>query len=165
MKELSLTSMFHDTLRDIYYAERKILKTLPKMARAAQSEELRAAFQKHAQETEVQLERLQEVFALIGKRAQAKTCPAIDGIMDEGDEVMDTYKGTSLIDAGLISTAQAVEHYEMARYRTLCVLAEAMGNADAVSLLKETLQEEQATDAKLEAMAKQVMAGMTAEAA
>ena len=165
MKELTLTSMFHDTLRDIYYAERKILKTLPKMMRAAQSEDLRAAFQKHAQETEVQVERLQEVFALIGKRPQAKTCPAIDGIMDEGDEVMDTYKGTALIDAGLISSAQAIEHYEMARYGSLCLLAQTMGNADAVALLKETLQEEEATDAALEALASKLMVGMSAEAA
>ncbi len=118
-KEKTLDDLFHDTLKDIYYAERKILKTLPKMKRAAQSEELKAAFEKHHQETEGQIERLQQVFEILGKRPQGKTCDAIEGIIAEGEEIMDEFKGTVALDAGLISSAQAVEHYEITRYGTL----------------------------------------------
>lgn len=153
MKTANLEAMFHDSLRDIYYAERKILKTLPKMARAAQSADLKAAFEKHRTETEIQIERLQQVFEMLGKRAQAKTCPAIDGIMDEGDEAMETYKGTPALDAGLVASAQAVEHYEMARYGTLASWATALGMSDAAALLQETLAEETATDEALSALA------------
>lgn len=149
----TLETLFHDGLRDILYAERKILKTLPKMMRAAQSEELKAGFQKHHDETETHVERLQQVFEMLGKRAQAKTCPAIDGIMEEGEEVMDSFKGSPAIDAGLIAAAQAVEHYEMARYGTLASWAETLGMADAVSLLTATLEEEAATDEVLSDLA------------
>ncbi len=147
--EKTLDTLFHDTLKDIYYAERKILKALPKMQRAAQSEELKAAFEKHKQETEGQIERLQQVFELIGKRAQGKTCDAIEGIIAEGDEIMDEYKGTVALDAGLISAAQAVEHYEMTRYGTLKRWATELGMKDAAALLDATLQEETATDSDL----------------
>lgn len=153
MKNPTLETLFSDTLRDIYYAERKILKTLPKMMRAAQSSELRAAFEKHRDETEVQVQRLQQVFELCGKRAQAKTCPAIDGIMEEGDEIMETFKGNPAIDAGLVAAAQAVEHYEMARYGTLCAWAETLGMTEAADLLRQTLQEETATDEALTMLA------------
>ena len=149
----TLETLFHDGLRDILYAERKILKTLPKMMRAAQSEELKAGFQKHHDETETHVERLQQVFEMLGKRAQAKTCPAIDGIMEEGEEVMDSFKGSPAIDAGLIAAAQAVEHYEMARYGTLASWAETLGMADAVSLQTATLEEEAATDEVLSDLA------------
>ena len=112
-KEKTLEDLFHDTLKDIYYAERKILKALPKMARAASSDQLKQAFQKHKDETEGQIERLQQVFEILGKRPQGKTCDAIEGIISEGEEIMDEYKGTAALDAGLVSAAQAVEHYEI----------------------------------------------------
>lgn len=153
MKVANLENLFHDSLRDIYYAERKILKALPKMMRAAQSEELRAGFEKHKAETEMQVERLQQVFELMGKRAQAKTCPAIDGILEEGEEVMETYKGSQALDAGLVASAQAVEHYEIARYGTLCAWATVLGMDEAAELLQQTLAEETATDEALSALA------------
>lgn len=149
MKEKSLEDLFTDLLKDIYYAERKILKALPKMARGAQSPALRAAFEKHAEQTEVQVERLQQVFDLIGKPARGKTCPAIEGILEEGEEVLDAFKGMEAIDAGLIAAAQAVEHYEISRYGTLCRWADLLGEKQAASLLKETLAEEEATDLDL----------------
>src|SRR3954452_13201003 len=118
-KEKTLEDLFHETLKDIYYAERKILKALPKMARGAEAQDLKAAFEKHKEQTEGHVERLQQVFELFGKRAQGKTCPAIDGIIEEGEEIMADFKGTPALDAGLISAAQAVEHYEITRYGTL----------------------------------------------
>ena len=148
-KEKTLDDLFHDTLKDIYYAERKILKTLPKMARGAKSPELKAAFEKHRDQTEGHVERLQQVFEIIGKRAQGKTCDAIEGIIAEGEEVLEEFKGTSAGDAGLISAAQAVEHYEITRYGTLKRWAQALGHKDAVKLLDQTLQEEGQTDKDL----------------
>ncbi|MDQ2633449.1 MAG: ferritin-like domain-containing protein [Pseudomonadota bacterium] len=149
----SLEDLFHDTLRDILYAEKKILKALPKMAKAAQGKDLKAGFEKHREETEVHVERLQEVFELLGKRAQGKTCPGIDGILEEGEEIMDEFKGTAALDAGLISAAQAVEHYEITRYGTLKRWAEELGMKDAAVLLDKTLQEEAATDEALTGIA------------
>ena len=149
MKEKTLQDLFHETLKDIYYAERKILKALPKMARAAQSSELKAAFKTHQDQTEGQIDRLQQVFELLGKRAQGKTCQAIEGIIDEAEEIIDDFKGTAAIDAGLISSAQAVEHYEIARYGTLKRWAEMLGMKDCAALLDATLSEEIATDQSL----------------
>ena len=149
-----LDELFHDTLKDIYFAEKKILSTLPKMAKAAQSEELKAAFEKHYTETEGQIERLEKVFAVIEKKPQGKTCAAIVGITDEGAEIMQEYKGSPALDAGLLSAAQAVEHYEISRYGTLIAWAEELGLDDAVSLLEETLEEEEATDEALTEIAK-----------
>ena len=149
MAEKTLDTLFHDTLKDLYYAERNILKALPKMKRGAQSEELKQAFETHRAETETHVERLQQVFEIIGKRAQGKTCPAIDGIIEEGEEVMSEYKGTPALDAGLIAAAQAVEHYEITRYGTLKRWAEVLGMDDAVKLLDATLKEESETDEKL----------------
>jgi ferritin-like metal-binding protein YciE len=149
-----LDELFHDTLKDIYFAEKKILSTLPKMAKAAQSEELKAAFEKHYTETEGQIERLEKVFAVIEKKPQGKTCAAIVGITDEGAEIMEEYKGSPALDAGLLGAAQAVEHYEISRYGTLIAWAEELGLDDAVSLLEETLEEEQATDEALTEIAK-----------
>jgi ferritin-like metal-binding protein YciE len=123
----TLDDLFHDTLKDIYYAEKKILATLPKMAKAAQSEELRAAFEKHKAETEEQIGRLEQVFAAIDKKPQGKTCDAIVGITDEGAEIMKEYKGSPALDAGLLAAAQAVEHYEISRYGTLIAWAEELG--------------------------------------
>ena len=149
-----LDELFHDTLKDIYFAEKKILSTLPKMAKASQSEELKAAFEKHYNETEGQIERLEKVFAVIEKKPQGKTCAAIVGITDEGAEIMQEYKGSPALDAGLLSAAQAVEHYEISRYGTLIAWAEELGLDDAVSLLEETLEEEEATDEALTEIAK-----------
>lgn len=152
-KEKTLEDLFHDTLKDIYYAERKILKTLPKMKRAAQSDDLKAAFDKHHTETEGQIERLQQVFELLGKPARGKTCDAIEGIIAEGEEIMDEFKDTAALDAGLISSAQAVEHYEMTRYGTLKRWATELGMNDAAKLLDATLQEELKTDGDLTKLA------------
>jgi ferritin-like metal-binding protein YciE len=153
----TLDNLFHDTLKDIYYAEKKILATLPKMAKAAQNDELTAAFEKHRAETERQVERLERVFDLIDKKAQGKTCDAIIGITDEGAEIMKDYKGSPALDAGLIAAAQAVEHYEISRYGTLRTWAEELGLNDAVSLLQETLDEEKATDEALTKIAETVV--------
>ena len=153
MAEKNLDDLFHDTLKDIYYAERKILKTLPKLVKVAQSPELKAAFEKHREQTEGHVERLVEVFDIFGQKPVGKTCPAIDGILDEGAEIMEDYKGTAALDAGLIGAAQAVEHYEIARYGTLKRWAQNLGLADAVELLDATLREESQTDTDLSALA------------
>jgi ferritin-like metal-binding protein YciE len=152
-KQKTLEDLFLETLKDIYYAERKILKALPKMARAAQSDELRMAFEKHKDQTEGQVERLQKIFELMGKRAQGKTCPAIEGIIDEGEEIIEEFKDMPALDAGLIGSAQAVEHYEITRYGTLKRWAEELGMDEAARLLDETLQEESQTDEQLTQLA------------
>lgn len=152
-KEKSLDDLFHDTLKDIYYAERKILKALPKMKRAAQSEELRGAFDKHYHETEGQIDRLHRVFELIDKPARGKTCDAIEGIIAEGEEIIEEFKDMPALDAGLISAAQAVEHYEMARYGTLKRWAQELRLNEAAKLLDETLAEETKTDSDLTKLA------------
>jgi len=153
MTDKTLENLFHDTLRDIYYAERKILKSLPKMKRAAQSEQLKAAFEKHETQTEGQIERLEKVFEIIGKTPRGKTCDAINGILDEGDEIADEYKDNPALDAGLLAAAQAVEHYEITRYGTLKRWATVLGLDDAVKLLDETLEEESQTDEDLTSIA------------
>ena len=163
-KEKTLEDLFHETLKDIYYAERKILKALPKMAKGAEARELKAAFEKHKEQTEGHVERLQQVFELFGKRAQGKTCPAIDGIIEEGEEIMEDFKGTPALDAGLISAAQAVEHYEITRYGTLKRWAQNLGMSDAVRLLDMTLKEEEKTDVDLTRLA-DADANMKAKAA
>ena len=151
--EKTLNDIFLDTLKDIYFAEKQILRALPKMACAAQSEEARAGFRQHQEETQGQIERLQQVFEIVGKPARGKACEAIQGILAEGEEIMEEYRGTPVLDAGLISSAQAVEHYEIARYGTLKAWAGQLGLKDAVPLLDATLQEEIATDKKLTALA------------
>jgi ferritin-like metal-binding protein YciE len=148
-----LDALFHNTLKDIYFAEKKILAALPKMEKAAQSPELKKAFEKHRGETEGQVERLEQVFALIDAKPQAKTCDAIMGIMKEGEEVMDEYKGSPALDAALLAVAQAVEHYEMSRYGTLKTWAGELGIDRAVKLLDATLREEKETDAALTQLA------------
>jgi ferritin-like metal-binding protein YciE len=144
-----LDELFHDTLKDIYFAEKKILATLPKMAKAAQSPDLKQAFEKHRGETEGHVARLEEIFGAIDKKPQAKTCDAIVGITDEGAEIMKEYKDSSALDAGLLAAAQAVEHYEISRYGTLKTWAQELGLNDAVQLLDQTLDEEKNTDATL----------------
>lgn len=150
--EKGLEDLFLDGLKDIYYAEKKILKALPKMAKGAESEEVSAAFQKHLMETEGQVDRLEQVFDMLGKPARGKTCPAIDGIIEEGSEILEEYKGAPAVDAGLVAAAQAVEHYEISRYGTLIAWAEQLGMNDAVELLQATLEEESATDEALSAL-------------
>ena len=157
MAEKDLNDLFLDTLKDIYYAEKQIYKSLPKMAKAAQSDQLRAAFEKHELETEGQIERLEQVFELLGKAARGKKCDAIEGILDEGKEIMDEYKGTSALDAGLLAAAQAVEHYEISRYGTLKTWAGQLGLKDAIKLLDATLAVEKKTDDALSKLATSVV--------
>jgi ferritin-like metal-binding protein YciE len=156
-KTKTLQNLFDDTLKDIYYAEKKILSALPKMAKAAESDELRAAFEQHLEETEGQVERLETVFEEIGARPQGKTCDAIVGIIDEAKEIMSEYKGTPALDAGLLAAAQAVEHYEISRYGTLITWADELGLTKASKVLKETLAEEKKTDEALTKLAKSVV--------
>jgi ferritin-like metal-binding protein YciE len=149
--------LFHDTLKDIYFAEKKILKTLPKLAKAAHSGVPKAAFERHHRETQGHVDRLEQVFAMIDKEPQAKTCEAIVGITDEGAEIMDEYKGSPALDAGLLAAAQAVEHYEMSRYGTLRTWANELGLTKAAALFEKTLKEEEATDAALTQIAETVV--------
>ncbi len=159
-----LDALFHDTLKDIYFAEKKILATLPKMEKAAQDGELKKAFAKHRTETEGHVARLEKVFAALDKKPQAKTCDAIVGITDEGAEIMKEYKGSPALDAGLLAAAQAVEHYEISRYGTLKTWAKELGLNDAVRLLDQTLQEEKKTDVALTEIAESAV-NVEAEAA
>jgi ferritin-like metal-binding protein YciE len=152
-----LSDLFHATLKDIYFAEKKILITLPKMAKAAQSKDLKAAFVKHERETRGQVKRLEQVFKIFGKKPQAKKCEAIMGITKEGAEIMTEFKGMPALDAGLAAAAQAVEHYEMSRYGTLKTWATELGMPDAADLLDATLKEEKATDLALTSLAKSVV--------
>jgi len=152
-KDKNLNDLFLDTLKDIYFAEKQILKALPKMAKAVQSDKLRAAFEKHHGETEGHVERLEQIFEMLDKPARGKTCDAILGIVDEGKEIMEEYKGCEAMDAGLLAAAQAVEHYEISRYGTLKQWAMHLGMKDAARLLDETLQEEKKTDVSLTTLA------------
>ena len=161
MAEKTLDDLFHETLKDIYYAEKQILKALPKMAKAAKSNQLRAAFEKHYDETEGQVTRLEKIFEFCDHAARGKKCDAIEGIIDEGKEIMDEYKGEAALDAGLLAAAQAVEHYEISRYGTLKTWAEKLGMKEAVKLLDETLAEEKKTD---EALSKLARSEVNAEA-
>jgi ferritin-like metal-binding protein YciE len=163
-KEKLLKDLFLDTLKDIYFAEKKIYLALPKMAKAAQSADLTAAFEKHHDETEKQVERLEQIFASIDQSPKAKTCDAIMGILEEGKEIMSEYKGMPALDAGLLAAAQAVEHYEISRYGTLKCWATELGYKDAVKLLDATLAEEKNTDTALTKLA-QSEVNLHAEAA
>ena len=162
MAEKDLSALFLDTLKDIYYAEKQIYKALPKMAKAANSGRRRAAFEKHHDETEVQIERLEQIFGSLGKPARGKKCDAIEGILDEGTEIMDEYNGEPALDAGLLAAAQAVEHYEISRYGTLKNWASQLSMKDAVKLLDQTLAEEKKTD---DALSKLATTAVNAEAA
>ena len=162
MAEKDLSSLFLDTLKDIYYAEKQIYKSLPKMAKAAASDELRTAFEKHHDETEGQIERLEKIFGMLDKPARGKKCDAIEGILDEGKEIMEEYADTPALDAGLLAAAQAVEHYEISRYGTLKAWATKLGMPNAVELLDQTLNEEKKTD---DALSKIAVSTINAEAA
>jgi ferritin-like metal-binding protein YciE len=153
MSEKNLQELFHDTLKDIYFAEKKILSALPKMVKAAQAQDLKAALENHETETEGHVERLEKVFEEIDEPPRGKTCEAIMGIIEEGHEVIKEYKGTPALDAGLLAAAQAVEHYEMARYGTLKTWASELGLRGAVKLLEATLAEEKKADETLTSIA------------
>jgi ferritin-like metal-binding protein YciE len=145
--------LFEETVKDIYYAEKAILKALPKMAKKATSKKLQTAFSKHESETEKQVERLEQVFELLGKRASGKKCPAIDGIIEEASEVMKEAEDDMVRDAAMLAAAQSVEHYEISRYGTLVAWAAKMNMQKVEKLLQTTLDEEKATDAKLTELA------------
>ena len=145
--------LFEETVKDIYYAEKAILKALPKMAKKATSKKLQTAFTKHESETEKQVERLEQVFELLGKRASGKKCPAIDGIIEEASEVMKEAEDDMVRDAAMLAAAQSVEHYEISRYGTLVAWAAKMNMQKVEKLLQTTLDEEKATDAKLTELA------------
>jgi ferritin-like metal-binding protein YciE len=157
MAEKTLDDLFLNTLKDVYYAEKQIYRSLPKMAKAATDEQLGAAFEKHQEETEGQIARLEQIFELLEKPARGKKCDAIEGILDEGKEIMDEFDGSPALDAGLLASAQAVEHYEISRYGTLKSWATALGMKDAVKLIDETLAEEKKTDALLTKLAETVV--------
>lgn len=156
-QEKTLIDLFHDTLKDVYFAEKKIVATLPKMAKAATSPDLKKAFEKHKAETEIHVKRLEEVFGLIDAKPQTKTCDAIMGIIKEGEGLIQEYKGTDVLDPALLAVAQAVEHYEMSRYGSLKCWAGELGIVGAVKLLDATLQEEKKTDAALTDLAVSVI--------
>ena len=156
-QQQTLETLFVETLKDIFYAEKQILKALRKMARSAESPELKQAFQQHRDETEGHVERLQQIFEMLEKPARGKTCDAILGIIEEGKEVMEEFEGSDALDAGLTAAAQAVEHYEIARYGTLKTWALQLGMKDAAALLDQTLQEEKKTDELLSGLAGQTV--------
>jgi ferritin-like metal-binding protein YciE len=150
-----LEDLFSETLKDVYFAEKQILRALPKMAREARTPELKSAFETHRDETEGQIERLNQIFEQMGRPARGKTCEAILGIIDEAKENMDEFKDTPALDPALIASGQAVEHYEIARYGTLKSWANELGLKDAARLLDETLNEEIKTDKLLTQLASQ----------
>jgi ferritin-like metal-binding protein YciE len=153
MTEKTLNDLFLTTLKDVYYAEKAILRALPKMAKAAESGDLKEAFVKHRDETAGHVERLEQIFDKLGKKASGKTCEAIKGIIEEGEDIMDDFEDSDALDAGLIAAGQAVEHYEISRYGTLRTWAQQLGMRDAAKLLDQTLAEEKKTDELLTQLA------------
>lgn len=154
MSVTSMDDLFVDMLKDIYYAEKQVLKSLPKMAKKATSADLAAAFEEHHKETEGQIERIEQAFEKIGKAARGKKCDAIEGLIDEAKEKMDEVAEKAVLDAGLIADAQAVEHYEIARYGTMIEWATLLGHTEVAALLKQNLDQEYAADEKLGKLAK-----------
>lgn len=149
----SLDDLFHETLRDVYYAEKKLVKTLPKLAKKVSNEQLAQAFTNHLAETEMQVTRLEKVFEMIGKPARGKTCDAMDGLVEEGNGVIEEADDDAVLDAGVLAAAQAVEHYEIARYGTLAAWAEMLGMPKGAELLNVTSEEEKAADELLSKIA------------
>ena len=149
MVEKTLHDLFRETLKDIYHAERQILRKMPKMVKSVNSKELAQAFQNHQKETEMQIERLEQVFESIGKRPQGKSCEAMKAILEESEEVIEDFAGSDALDAGILGSAQAVEHYEITRYGTLIAWAKELGYAEAERVLEEILHQEKAADQKL----------------
>jgi len=155
MSVTNLEELFVHTLKDIYYAEKQIVGALPKMAKKASAAPLKKAFEMHLEQTKGQIDRLDKVFELCGQKAKGEKCPAIEGILKEGEELMGEIKDPETLDAAMISAAQAVEHYEISRYGTLVSWAELLDMDDAISLLEKTLDEEKETDAKLTELAEE----------
>jgi ferritin-like metal-binding protein YciE len=149
----TMNDLFVHTLRDIYYAEKQIAKALPDMVEKASDTQLKQGFQTHLHETENHVKRLEQIFNNLGQKPQGVDCPAIDGIIEEANDVAGEVEGKPVLDAALIAAAQAVEHYEMTRYGTLIAWANQLGHRDSANLLQQTLDEEKATDRKLTAMA------------
>ncbi len=149
----TLQDLFEETLKDLYFVENKLVKTLPKMASKASSPDLKQAIDSHLAETEVHVQRLEQVFQLLGKSAQAKTCEALEGLIKEAEEVMGEIKDAETLDAAIISSAQTVEHYEIARYGTLACWAAELGHTEVTELLEQTLEEEKAADETLTTIA------------
>jgi ferritin-like metal-binding protein YciE len=145
----SLDDLFVHTLEDIYYAEQKVTTALPKMIQKVSDPQLKAGFQTHLAETKNQIKRLEQVFQMHGETPKASTCPAIDGIVEEANEIMSDASDPEVLDAAALAAAQAVEHYEITRYGTLIAWARQLGRSDCASVLEQTLQEEKATDLKL----------------
>lgn len=162
MAEKDLKALFLHQLKDTYYAENAILKAMPKLMEAAKDDELKTALGVHLEETKGQVKRLDQVFKLVGEKAEGVQCKAIEGIIAEGDEVIEEFSGGEAIDAGLISAAQAIEHYEITRYGTMLAWAKQLDLVDVAELLKETLIEEENTDEILSDLAE---SAVNAEAA
>lgn len=152
MQIRTVEDLFYDGLKDIYYGENKIVAALPKMTAVAKAASLKGAFEKHLEQTKTHIQRLEQVFDALGKPAKGKTCPAIDAIIEEGEQIIAEYADSPALDLGLIAGAQAVEHYEIVKYRALKKLATSLGLTDAVDLFDATLQEEMQTDADLDAI-------------
>ena len=157
MAEKTLKDLFHETLKDLYYAEKAIYRTLPKMAKMAKVPELKDAFTKHREETEGQVKRIEQVFDILGKPARGKTCEAMKGLTEEGKETMEDFGDSPALDAGLLADGQAVEHYEIARYGALITWAGQLGMKDAAKLLDESLQQEKKTDQLLTKIAESMV--------
>lgn len=153
----NLNDLFVETLKDLYYVEKKLVKTLPRMAQKASSEDLKQAIQNHLSETEIHVQRLEQVFELLDQKASAKTCEALEGLIREAEEVMGEIADEQTLDAAIISSAQTVEHYEIARYGTLACWAAEIGNSDVAELLEQTLEEEKAADEKLSTIAEEAV--------
>ena len=153
MTVTTLNDLFHETLKDIYFAEKKLVIALPKMANKAHSPQLKDAILSHLAETEGQVERLEDVFAAIGKKPMAKKCEAIEGLLKEATELLDEIKDKRTLDAAIISSSQTVEHYEIARYGTLVAWAEELGLDEVAAMLQATLDEELTADKALSAIA------------
>jgi ferritin-like metal-binding protein YciE len=149
----TLVDLFLDALKDVYHAEKQVLRALPKLAKAAESDQVRQALEKHRDETEVQIERLEQVFEMLEKPTRGKTCEAVQGLVEESKDLMQDFKDSEALDAALIAAQQAVEHYEISRYGTLRTWAGQLGMKRAVKLLEQTLQEEKKTDELLTQLA------------
>lgn len=157
MKVQTMEDLFLDTLRDLYDAEKQITKALPKMSKAATSDDLRAAFDEHLRVTRRQVERLEQIFKELDEKPTGKKCAGMEGLIEEGEELIEEADASFVLDAGLIGAAQRVEHYEMAGYGTARTFAQRLGHAGAARLLQQTLDEEKETDLKLSELAESVV--------
>ena len=158
MPNEGLKDLYVDELKDLYNAENQLVKALPKMAKASSSEELRKGFEEHLEQTKVHVQRLEQIFRVLEENPKGKKCTGMEGLVEEGSEIMKEDFEDALLDAALIGAAQRVEHYEIAAYGTVRAFAEELGESEQASLLEETLEEEKQTDEKLTELAKQINA-------